>query len=86
MTMTDMLASAAITLSITATMACIIAVPVLFQKGSDLRSNLMEGMTEFKVMTEDTWARMMHVRTTKSIKPRQTRQTEAGHCHCYDRE
>lgn len=84
MTTTDMLASAAITMSITATLACLIAVPVLFQKGADLRYDLSEGMTEFKVMTEDTWSRILNVRNARGVKARPARQI--GHCHCYDRK
>lgn len=84
MTTTDLLASAAITLSLTATLACLIAMPVLFQKGSDLRFELTEGMDEFKVITDESWEKMMYVRNSKQIKSRPARQI--GHCHCYDRK
>lgn len=82
MTTTDIMASAAITMAITAMLASIIAIPVLFQKGADLRYQLTEGMSEFRVMTDDTWARMMSMRTVKGIKARPARQS-TERCKCY---
>lgn len=85
MTTTDVISSAAITLSFTAALACLFSMPLLFQKGSSMKYDLGQGMEEFRAMTEDTWLRMMAARKGSNIPFRQKRQ-EAPHCHCYDRK
>lgn len=83
MTTTDVLGSAAITMSLTAALACLISVPLLFQKGADLHFEMSEGMNEFKEMTDDAWHRLIHLKNGQTVKGRAPRQLY-GHCHCYD--
>jgi len=81
MTPTDLAASAAIGLSVMAMMACIVTIPVVFQKGASIQSELYDDMSEFKVITDGAWSEIMVVRDGV-VKPRSARQ--ADHCHCYD--
>lgn len=87
MTATDILATTAVALSLTAMLGLMVAVPMLFQKGSSLKYDLAEGMNEFKIMTEDTWQRIVAVRTGKV--PRVARVAPPGgeqQCRCYERK
>lgn len=80
-TKTDVLASAAVTLSVVATLSCIIMVPVLFQKGATLRDGLSVKMGKFREMTDETWTSMMHIRNKNGLDTRATRQAGGG-CAC----
>lgn len=83
MTPTDLAASAAIGLSVMAMMACIVTIPVVFQKGASIQNELYDEMSEFKTITDGAWSEIMVARSG-ILKPRQARQSE--HCHCYDRK
>lgn len=87
MTTTDVLTSASITLSLLAALIFFIGVPVLLRKGASLHQDLAEGVNEFKVLSDNTWERIMAARFGKKSLGRSSRQTtEYGHCHCYDRK
>jgi hypothetical protein len=95
MTTTDILASAAITLSLAATLICLITLPMVFQKITTVKTDLTVGMHEFHSITGDTWDRMITIRQTKIHKrqapdaygvPSTPAPQQPGHCHCYDRE
>jgi len=81
-TSTDLVASAAITFSIIAAFATLVAIPVVFQKGQHLSYDLLNGMDEFKEISDESWGKLMAVRMGKTFVERQTRQS--GGCRCYD--
>jgi len=77
-TTADILATSAVGLSLTALLGICLTLPMLFQKGANLKYDLMEGMNEFKGMTEDTWQRILAAKMGKDSK----RQVSPyGHCH-----
>lgn len=83
MTATDILATTAVALSLAAVLGLTITLPLLFQKGTNLKYDLAEGINEFKLMTEDTWQRIVTVKTGKG--PRVARLSQEQ-CRCYERE
>jgi len=83
MTTTDLVASAAITFSLVAVFATLIAVSVVFQKGEHLNQDLLEGMDEFKDVSDDSWGRLMSVKMGRTFAQRKPRDSYYG-CNCYD--
>jgi hypothetical protein len=81
MTPTDFAASAAIGLSVMAMMACIVTVPLLFQKGASIQDELYDDMSEFKTITDGAWSEIMVARVG-IVQPRKARQSER--CRCYN--
>jgi len=59
MTPTDFAASSAIGLGVISMLACIISVPVIFNKGYDIQAELHSEMDEFKTLTDKAWGQMM---------------------------
>lgn len=82
MTTTDIIASSAIGLSAIAMLACVITIPVVFQKGTDIQNELHGEMDEFKTMTDTAWGHLMR----KQQPTRKVKREDFGHCHCYDRK
>lgn len=80
-TKTDSIASAAIGLSLAATLSVLVVIPVVFEKGSHLQFDLLSGMEEFKTVADDSWERLMAVKIGKASLYRQRRQDT---CRCYD--
>lgn len=85
MTPTDFAASSAIGLSVMAMMACIVTLPMVYQRGASIQVELYDDMSEFKVITDGAWDDVMAMRGVPSL--RKGRQAnDYGHCHCYDRK
>lgn len=83
MAATATVATAAISLSLAAAITCFISLPVLLQKITIIRQDLASGMAEFKLITEDTWGRIISVKVSKMPKKR---ELENGICNCYEGE
>lgn len=82
MTPTDLVASAAITISIAAMLGCLTIVPIIYQKGSSIQAELETGMDEFKLIADEAWA---EIRITKGNRPTIRKARADGICQCNDR-
>ena len=70
---TGIAAGAAVLLSVGALLACMIALPMTFNKVQNIRADLRSGMDTFDILYQDAWKEMVAVRTAVP-RSRQARQ------------
>lgn len=74
---TDRLAFVAIVLTLTASLACLISIPTMIKKSTNLRRDLQIGMSDFKTLSDSTWTRLMALRNAETSAVRVVRQVLA---------
>jgi len=77
---TSLVATASIVFSLGSLLGCLISVPAIYNRVSNIQASLQTNMDEFKVLTEDVWQEILITRDTVLPKGRRARQT--GTCKC----